>query len=162
MAARPAIRSLLFKSPTSAAQLFTPKHQILRLNPLFQYQPSKRAMATATPPKMEWLVVIPDKPGTLAKRLEVRPTHFANLKDMVTSGAFRMGGAILDEPPAAADTPATELKFAGSTLVVLASTKEEVMGMIKDDVYVSAGVWDLEKVSMWPLKLAFMKEHPAP
>lgn len=29
--------------------------------------------AAAEPRKFEWLVVVPDKPGTLAKRLEVRP-----------------------------------------------------------------------------------------
>ncbi|KJZ73870.1 hypothetical protein HIM_06763 [Hirsutella minnesotensis 3608] len=32
-----------------------------------------RTMASATPRKHEFLVIVPDKPGTHAKRLEVRP-----------------------------------------------------------------------------------------
>lgn len=35
--------------------------------------PITRTMATSAPRKFEWLVVVPDKPNMLAKRLEVRP-----------------------------------------------------------------------------------------
>lgn len=30
-------------------------------------------MSAAAPRKFEWLVIVPDVPGTLAKRMEVRP-----------------------------------------------------------------------------------------
>lgn len=30
--------------------------------------------------------------------------------------------------------------------MVVASSKEEVLALLKDDVYVKSGVWDLEKV----------------
>ena len=35
--------------------------------------PRFRTMATAEAQKYEWLVVVPDKPGMQAKRLEIRP-----------------------------------------------------------------------------------------
>lgn len=44
--------------------------------------------------KYEWLVVIPDKPGMLAKRLEVRPQHFEGLTAAKESGLFKMGGML--------------------------------------------------------------------
>ncbi|KAL2278954.1 hypothetical protein FJTKL_14102 [Diaporthe vaccinii] len=49
-------------------------------------------MASSTPRTYEWLVVVPDKPGALAKRLEVRPQHFEGLTKLKESGAFKMGG----------------------------------------------------------------------
>ena len=55
-------------------------------------------MASSPGTKFEWLVVVPDKPGTLAKRLEVRPTHFANLGSKVESGLLKMGGAWMFGP----------------------------------------------------------------
>lgn len=44
------------------------------------------------------------------------------------------------------DDEVSSMKFAGSTLVVVASSRQEVIDMLKDDVYVKSGVWDLEKV----------------
>lgn len=37
--------------------------------------------------------------------------------------------------------------FAGSTVIILADTKEEVIEFLKKDVYVEAGVWDVANVS---------------
>lgn len=45
--------------------------------------------------KFEWLVVIPDKPGMMAKRLEVRPQHFEGLTKAKESGLFKMGGELV-------------------------------------------------------------------
>lgn len=53
-------------------------------------------------------------------------------------------GAVLEEMPP--NDEISSMKFAGSTLMVLASSKEEVVDLLKDDVYVKSGVWDLEKV----------------
>lgn len=83
----------------------------------------------------------------------IRSTHFANLGKKVEKGEFKMGGAILDEVPQ--DDEPGSLKFAGSTVIVVAASKEEVLDHLKADVYVEAGVWDLEKVQMWPMKTAF-------
>lgn len=47
------------------------------------------------------------------------------------------------------------MNFAGSTLMVVAENRQAVIDMIKDDVYVKSGVWDLEKAMIWPAKIAF-------
>jgi hypothetical protein len=51
-------------------------------------------------------------------------------------------GAILEEVPKEGE----DLKFQGSALIALASSKEEVLEKLKEDVYVKNGVWDLSKV----------------
>lgn len=44
------------------------------------------------------------------------------------------------------DDEVSSMKFAGSTMVVVAESREAVLNLLKDDVYVKTGVWDLEKV----------------
>lgn len=39
------------------------------------------------------------------------------------------------------------MKICGSTVVAWASSKEEVLDILKADIYAKEGVWDLEKVS---------------
>ncbi|TVY22283.1 hypothetical protein LHYA1_G008987, partial [Lachnellula hyalina] len=64
-------------------------------------------MATSTPPapaaaaaaKCEWLVIIPDQPGKLAKRVEIRPKHFQGLTPKIESGFWKMGGLFPPPPP---------------------------------------------------------------
>ncbi|KAB5554413.1 hypothetical protein GE09DRAFT_1120880 [Coniochaeta sp. 2T2.1] len=109
--------------------------------------------SSAAPKKFEFLVVVPDFPGAQAKRLEVRPTHFANLGPLKESGTYQLGGAVLHEVPQ--DDDPKSLKFAGSALIVVAASKDEVLEILKKDVYVGAGVWDLENTQIWPLKAAF-------
>lgn len=53
-------------------------------------------------------------------------------------------GAILEDMPP--DDEVSSLKFAGSTLMVVASSREEIIDLLKEDIYVKSGVWDLEKV----------------
>ncbi|KAH6641769.1 hypothetical protein F5144DRAFT_600370 [Chaetomium tenue] len=113
-------------------------------------------MATEAPKKVEWLVVIPDFPGAQAKRLEVRPQHFAGLGPAKESGLYQMGGAVLNEPPTS-DDPST-FSFAGSTIIILASSREEIKEELRKDVYASSGVWDVENAQMWPLLCAFRNQ----
>ena len=53
------------------------------------------------------------------------------------------------------DDEVSSMKFSGSTLMVVAESKQAVIDLIKDDIYVKSGVWDLEKVMIWPAKIAF-------
>lgn len=39
------------------------------------------------------------------------------------------------------------MKFHGSTIMVVAESRQAVIDLLKEDVYVKSGVWDLEKVS---------------
>ncbi|AEO57079.1 hypothetical protein MYCTH_100127 [Thermothelomyces thermophilus ATCC 42464] len=105
-------------------------------------------MATEAPKKMEWLVVVPDFPGAHEKRIAVRPQHFANLGPVKESGVFQMGGAVLNEVPTSSDPK--DFSFAGSTIVVLASSREEIKEILRQDVYAKEGVWDVENVSRFP------------
>jgi uncharacterized protein YciI len=104
----------------------------------------------------EWLVVVPDKPGTRAKRLEVRPAHLQNMMALsaADTDTWKMGGVILSETPEDATNPAS-WDFAGSTMVVKATSRQEIIDLLKNDVYVKEGVWDLEKIQAWPFKAAF-------
>ncbi|KAI0802753.1 hypothetical protein GGR55DRAFT_683053 [Xylaria sp. FL0064] len=102
---------------------------------------------------MEWLVVVPDKAGMHEKRLEVRAKHLAGTKPLAESGFIKTGGAILNEKPESDD--ATKFNFYGSTLVCVASSKEEIMDVLSKDIYATSGVWDLDNVQIWPAKFAF-------
>ncbi|KAI9642908.1 hypothetical protein NHQ30_008642 [Ciborinia camelliae] len=100
------------------------------------------ATATSAAEKIEWLVILPDNEGALERRLSVRPKHFEGLKTGLESGLWKMGGALLSEPPSG-DSP---LKFQGSCMIALASSKEEVLEALKKDVYAENDVWDFSKV----------------
>lgn len=56
-------------------------------------------------------------------------------------------GAILNEVPP--DDKPTSLNFAGSMLVMVAETKEEIVTSLKNDIYGTSGVWDVDNVSIW-------------
>ncbi|KAH7325783.1 hypothetical protein B0I35DRAFT_421173 [Stachybotrys elegans] len=116
---------------------------------------SRAAMssAAAAPRKYEFLVVVPDKPDVRAKRMEVRPQHFANMKPFLESGDWKMGGALLNSVPK--DDEADSLDFMGSTLVCISTSKEEVLEQLKKDIYATSGVWDMDKVQIYPFKCAF-------
>ncbi|KAI1173145.1 hypothetical protein F4777DRAFT_581269 [Nemania sp. FL0916] len=101
----------------------------------------------------EWLVVIPDKPGMQDKRLEVRGKHLEGAKGLSESGLYKTGGAILNEKPESDD--ASKFSFYGSALVCVASSKEEVIELLKKDIYTTSGVWDLDNTQIWPAKFAF-------
>ncbi|KAK3996687.1 hypothetical protein QBC44DRAFT_317369 [Cladorrhinum sp. PSN332] len=117
-----------------------------------------RTMASSAPKKIEWLVVVPDFPGAGAKRLEIRPQHFAGLAPAVNSGLYKLGGAVLNEPPTSSDP--TTFNFAGSTVVILAESREAIKEVLRNDIYAKEGVWDVENAQMWPLLCAF--RYPVP
>ncbi|KAI5359899.1 hypothetical protein Slin15195_G117580 [Septoria linicola] len=100
--------------------------------------------------KQEWMVILPDKPDALASRMEIRPQHLAAIKPHISSGLLVLGGASLDEPLQEGQPP----KINGSVLMAEADTKEEVMELVKSDVYYTKGVWDVEKIQIFPFKSA--------
>ncbi|KAH0358622.1 hypothetical protein KCU89_g19500, partial [Aureobasidium melanogenum] len=46
------------------------------------------------------------------------------------------------------------LKINGSVMMAVASSKEEVLEKIKKDVYAGQGVWDMDKIQIFPFKSA--------
>ncbi|KAI0171018.1 hypothetical protein BJ166DRAFT_517532 [Pestalotiopsis sp. NC0098] len=153
LSARPIIRTVHSTTPRSFVA--PPSSAILR-------QPVHRAMssdasrpAITTPPagKYEFLVVVPDKPGAQQKRLEVRPKHFEGLTALVDQGIFKVGGATLHDVPEGTD--ASKWAFHGSTIVMVAESREECKEILSKDIYATSGVWDIDNAQIWPVKLAF-------
>ncbi|PYI26778.1 hypothetical protein BP00DRAFT_430011 [Aspergillus indologenus CBS 114.80] len=127
---------------------------LLRLTKSFPSLPSPllhrhfplRTLATAPPKKKEWLCILPDKPNVLDLRLQVRPTHYAELKPLIEAGKMVVGGAMVDAHP----EEGKPLSFKGSMIVVTGETVEEVHELINNDIYAKSGVWDLEKTQIIP------------
>ncbi|KAM0689704.1 hypothetical protein Q7P36_010575 [Cladosporium allicinum] len=107
---------------------------------------STRTMA----PKQEWMVILPDYTGKLAERNQVRADHLKHTGPDVESGLIVLGGAMLEEPIKEGVPP----KMKGSVLMCVADTEEEVWERVKKDVYYEKGVWDKEKVQIFPFKSA--------
>ncbi|KAF5019902.1 hypothetical protein F66182_8086 [Fusarium sp. NRRL 66182] len=124
-----------------------------RITPRFTTIRTMSHAVSVPPGKFEFLVVVPDKPGVREKRLEVRGTHFENMKPRVEDGSWKMGGAILNSVPK--DDSPSSLDFAGSTLVCIANSVEEVREQLDKDIYATTGVWDMDKVQIYPFKAAF-------
>ncbi|CAN8105639.1 unnamed protein product [Discula destructiva] len=146
-------RRVAFVSPVAPPRLAISSQKVSLQQSNSIRRMASSAAAETTPRKYEWLVVVPDKPGMLAKRLEVRPQHFEGLTKAKESGMFKMGGAVLEDMPV--DDEVSSMKFAGSTIIVVAESRQAVVDALKDDVYVKSGVWDLEKAMIWPAKIAF-------
>ncbi|OKL58985.1 hypothetical protein UA08_05766 [Talaromyces atroroseus] len=100
------------------------------------------------PSKREWLCIIPDKPDRLAKRLEIRQTHLANLKPLLEAKKLAFGGPMFhDAHPVAGQAP----QFKGSTMIFRAATEAEVRETLRNDIYATSDVWDLENTQIIPV-----------
>jgi uncharacterized protein YciI len=72
--------------------------------------------------------------------------HLEGTKPLAESGFIKTGGALLNEKPESDD--ASKFSFYGSTLVCVASSKEEILELLNKDIYARSGVWDMESVSI--------------
>ena len=45
-------------------------------------------------------------------------------------------------------------KFKGSIMLAQCDTKEEVLKVVEEDIYTKSGVWDLEKMQIYPVRTA--------
>ncbi|KAK6334281.1 hypothetical protein TWF730_003495 [Orbilia blumenaviensis] len=110
-----------------------------------------RTMASSSSPSQnEWLVILPDKPGAVERRLAVRADHLKVANERAANGIINFGGVMLHEHIKEGETP----KFKGSVMLISVETKEEVLEIIKGDKYVENDVWDLEKVEILPVSLS--------
>lgn len=100
--------------------------------------------------QFEWLCQIPDKPNALQKRLKARPAHLENLNPRIQAGQVVFGGAMLSEQPAVDGTP----DMVGSVMLIKASSRDEVVELLKNDEYTKQGAWDIEKATITPFKCA--------
>ncbi|EEH21926.2 hypothetical protein PABG_04137 [Paracoccidioides brasiliensis Pb03] len=54
----------------------------------------QRKMGSTAGKKNEYLVIVPDKEGSLQRRIDVRNVHLANIKPVLDSGFLKLGGKI--------------------------------------------------------------------
>ncbi|KAI9664093.1 MAG: hypothetical protein M1821_007584 [Bathelium mastoideum] len=111
-------------------------------------------MTTLSAKKLEWLVILPDIPGTSDTWLSVRGEHLSAMKPHFDAGLFRLGGAYF-HPQEEAGAP---LQIRGSMLIACAESKEEVVEVLKRDVFTTSGVWDWNKVEIYPFRTALTRE----
>lgn len=104
-----------------------------------------RHFSTARRIAQQYLVIAEDvaEKHILERRLDVRPAHLNAIEAQVAAGRCIMGGAMLNDG-----------KLIGSALILEAENATEVRKMIKDDPYVTEGVWDVNKIQIIPFKLA--------
>jgi uncharacterized protein len=104
-------------------------------------------------PQNEWLVIVPDYPGTLEKRMAVRQQHIDELNAKIEAGEMVFGGATLSESP----VKGRPLKLKGSAMLLKLETEADVRKWLERDVYAKGGAWDLTNVQVYPFKCAVRK-----
>lgn len=60
-----------------------------------------------------------------------------------------MGGATLSEHPSPGATGIPPMN--GSALIVVSDTKEEVLELLRGDIYARSGVWDVDNATLYPV-----------
>jgi uncharacterized protein len=117
---------------------------------------SRKMSSTASQPtssQKEWLVLLPDHPNSLSKRVSVRQEHLTGVKPTVASGKVLFGGATLSKHPAEGESP----DMTGSVMLMTAESEEEVRRFAAEDVYTKSGVWDMGGIKIWPFRTAVRK-----
>jgi uncharacterized protein YciI len=81
--------------------------------------------------------------------------HLENVMPLHKENRVILGGAMFSHPPQDGESPPP---MVGSALLAYAETKEEVMEIVKNDIYATSGVWDLNKIQIWPFKSAIRSD----
>ena len=105
-------------------------------------------MTSTTSPTHEYLIHIPDFPGTLPTRLETKDAHVKQVMPKIESGELPYFGVTLSQHSTGGDAP----EINGSIVVIKAADEATVRKMLADDPYTQAGVWDVEKAQIWAFK----------
>ena len=80
--------------------------------------------------------------GALQRRLNVRPHHIDQLKELKEKGNYIKGGAILDD----------EGKMTGTVMMVQFESEEELQAWQQSEPYITQKVW--ESFDIKPFKVA--------
>lgn len=57
-------------------------------------------------------------------------------------------------------TDASKWAFHGSTIVMVAESREECKEILSKDIYTTSGVWDIDNAQIWPVSIAIEKGFP--
>ncbi|KAH8693931.1 hypothetical protein BGW36DRAFT_383996 [Talaromyces proteolyticus] len=102
----------------------------------------------------EWLILFPDMPNVLSRRLEIRPRHSPNFVRLHKEGWVSWAGPVFDKHtfPGNPRRP-----FKGSVMVVNDVSKEAIWDRLKSDPYVQEKIWDMDKARVIPFVTKFRK-----
>lgn len=98
---------------------------------------------------MLYLIYAQDVPGSLDKRLAVRPAHLARLQALRDEGRLVVAGP----NPAIDSNDPGQAGFTGSTVIAEFSSLEAAKAWAAQDPYVDAGVYG--EVTVKPFKQVF-------
>lgn len=98
---------------------------------------------------MLYLIYAQDVPGSLEKRLAVRPAHLARLQALRDEGRLVVAGP----NPAIDSNDPGQAGFTGSTVIAEFSSLEAAKSWAAEDPYVDAGVYG--EVTVKPFKQVF-------
>jgi uncharacterized protein YciI len=93
-----------------------------------------------------YAIIAEDMPGTLARRLEVRPAHLERLKALHAEGRLVLAGP---HPAIDAADPGPA-GFTGSLVVAEFASREAAIAWAAEDPYCAAGVYG--KVTVKPFR----------
>ncbi|KAF9122800.1 hypothetical protein BG015_005469 [Linnemannia schmuckeri] len=93
--------------------------------------------ATANAAKNQFIVIARDftDPEAFTRRLNVRPKHLVDAKELKKSGKLQIGGALLTDHSESG-------KMIGSIMIFQAEDAEEVRQLVEKDYYVTDKVWE--------------------
>ncbi|KAK6075815.1 hypothetical protein SCUP234_07616 [Seiridium cupressi] len=97
----------------------------------------------------EHLVILPDKPNVLARRVLIRPSHSPNFVRLHNEGYVSWAGPMFD---AHVDKEVSQRPFKGSVMVVNEGSWDGFMDKVRSDPYVKEGIWDMENTAFIPFR----------
>ncbi|KAH9913510.1 uncharacterized protein B0H18DRAFT_888089 [Fomitopsis serialis] len=105
---------------------------------------------TSGPTLYKFAVWAPDltDPEAFSRRMAVRESHLVNAKSLYANGVLKFGGGLLT--PESIASPTAEKKLVGSMMVFEADSIETVRKVVESDLYYQTGVWDKEKLQIYP------------
>jgi uncharacterized protein YciI len=95
---------------------------------------------------MLYVILGRDRPGSLSKRLEVRPNHLARIDPLVQEGRILLAGPM---PNVDSENPG-DAGFSGSLIVAEFDSIDQARTWAEADPYMTEGVF--ESVEVFPFK----------
>ncbi|KAJ5199432.1 hypothetical protein N7491_000010 [Penicillium cf. griseofulvum] len=102
----------------------------------------------------ELLVVFPDMPNVLERRIKIRPRHSPNFVRLHNEGYVSWAGPLFEKHV----NETIHRPFKGSAMVVNEEVKDGLMEKLASDIYVKEKVWDVENALVVPFR-TIMRWH---
>ncbi|KAL4874538.1 hypothetical protein BJY04DRAFT_211996 [Aspergillus karnatakaensis] len=117
--------------------------------------PAAAPVAAAAP--REWLVLFPDMPNVLDRRLEIRPRHSPNFVRLHKEQWVTWAGPIFEKHtfPGNPRRP-----FKGSVMVINDVGKEQIWERLRSDPYIQERIWDLDNARVIPFVTNMRRTPP--